>query len=217
MINSNIYPLNLNKLIVFFLTILLIGCSKERFDKKKDIEISILKKEKIDNNTLIISLLLKNNSNKNYVIPNYLGYYLVHTMKGNKQYDATGKIKGKIISSEFSEKLNEKYLKLFYLYYSNTFYKNDYCNKLSYFNDSNDLVYSSSLLFLPRNSKRKITLAFNSTDFNRKTFFNENTRIALGLDLTSNFNVLDSLLKAEKIDYKVYDRNLILNDSLFIN
>ncbi|WP_300691567.1 hypothetical protein [Chryseobacterium sp.] len=217
MTKSNIYQLSLNKLILFFLTLLLISCSKEKLEKNSDIKMSMVKKEKIDENNLIITLLFKNNSLNNYVIPNYLGYYLVHTMNENKQYDAPGKIGGKIISSEFSEKLDERYLKLFYLYYSNTFYQNDQCNKLSDFNNFNNLIYKSSLLFLPHNSERKITLVFNATNFNRETFENYNTRVSLSLDLTKNFKTLDSLLKRERIDYKVYDRDLILKDSLFIN
>lgn len=211
---SNIYQLSLNKLILSFLTLSLISCSKEKVEKNSDIKISIVKKEKIDENNLIITFLFKNKSVNNYVIPNYLGYYLVNIMKENKQYDASGKIGGKIISSEFSDKLDASYLKLFYLYYSNTYYKNDPCNKLS---DFNGLAYTSSLLFLPHNSERKISLVFNATNFNRETFYGQNTRVSLSLDLTNNFTILDSLLKRERIDYKVYNRNLILEDSLFIN
>lgn len=217
MTKSNIYQLSLNKLILSFLILLLISCSKEKREKNNDIKIRIVKKEEIDENNLIITFLFKNNSVNNYVIPNYLGYYLVHTMNENKQYDAPGKIRGKIVSSEFSDKLDERYLKLFYLYYSNTFYKTDQCNKLSDFNNFNDLTYTSSLLFLPHNSERKIMLVFNAANFNRETFDNYNTRVSLSLDLTNNFKTLDSLLKKERIDYKVYDRDLILKDSLFIN
>ena len=60
-------------------------------------------------------------------------------------------------------------------------------------------------------------MAFNATNFNRETFDNYNTRVSLSLDLANNFKTLDSLLKKERIDYKVYDRDLILRDSLFIN
>lgn len=138
-------------------------------------------------------------------------------MKENKHYDAKGKIGGKIISSEFSDRLDEKYLKLFYLYYSKTFFKDDECNKLSDFINDNDLTYTSSLLFLPQNSERKITLIFNAHDFNQNTFYNQNTRISLSMDTSDNFKVLDSLLKKEKINYTVYDRSFFLKDSIYIN
>lgn len=214
---SSIYQLSLNNLILSFFAFLLICCSTKKIDENNIIKTSIIKKQKIDENNLIITFSFKNNSKNNYIIPNYLGYYLVHTMKENRMYDAPGKVRGKIISSEFSDTLDEKYLKLFYLYYSNTFYKDDQCNKLSDFNNFNNLTYTSSLLLLPHNSERKITLVFNANKFNRETFHDKNARISLSLDLAHNFKILDSLLKKEKINYKIYDRDILLKDSLFIN
>lgn len=215
---SNIYLSNLNKLLFYFFIVQsFIGCSKEKIDKRNDIEIGIVKKERLDDNNLLLTISFKNHSNKNYVIPNYFGYYLVHSMDGNKKYDASGKIGGKIITSEFYEKLDDKWLKLLYLYYNNTFYKKDKCNKLSDVISFNDLTYTSSILFLPHETERRITLVFNGHDFNQDTFTNKNTRLSLGLDLSNNFKILDSLLKKEKIDYTIYNKDLILKDSLFIN
>ncbi len=216
MIKSSIYQLRLSKLILF-LPLLLNCSSNEKFKDKNDIMIKIEKKEMLDDNNLIVTLSFKNNSNKNYVIPNYLGYYIVHIMQENIQYDAPGKIGGKIIASEFSNNLDDKHLKLLNLYYVNTFYKDDKCNKLSDFISFNELTYTSSLLFLPYNTHRKIIIVFNANYYNKNTLNNKSSRISLGLDFPKNFKILDSLLKKEKINYSIYDKSSILKDTLFIN
>ncbi|WP_370901598.1 hypothetical protein [Chryseobacterium gossypii] len=221
------YQLRSNKKYVFLLGILFLNLScykKELYEN--EISVSIVKKEKIDNNSLLITLLFKNASDMNYALSIFPEYYLVKSKGGviyHGNIDGGGlmNITGKIVSSDFADHIVdwEKGSKLLSTFYRKAFFNykgaDDY---LFCFAGNNFEAFSSGLLFIPKKSERKIIICFNSYKINNETLYDKNTRVAANWDLFEpRAKILDSLLKKEKINYMVYNRNLVLKDLLFIN
>ncbi|UKB85671.1 hypothetical protein LF887_08625 [Chryseobacterium sp. MEBOG06] len=218
------YQLKSNKKTILLLMscFFLFSCNKLKEDlNNRNIEISLLKKDKIDHNSLMTTLLFKNNSDQNYALSIFPEYYLVKTKKGLIYSDDVGKIRGKIVSSAFADEIEdwEKGNRILFSFCKKTLfnYKNSE-NDFSNFLNSRDDLFSNYVLFLPKKSERRIIIFFNSNKMNDKTFNEENARISADWEFYEpRAKVLDSLLKKERVDYKVYDRDLILKDSLFIN
>jgi hypothetical protein len=187
----------------------------------RNIEISLQKKEKIDHNSLLITLLFKNSSDQNYALSIFPEYYLVKTKKGLIYSDDVGKIRGKIVSSDLADEMEdwEKGNRVLFSFCKKTLfnYKNSESDFSSFLTSRDDL-FSNYVLFLPKKSEKRIIICFNSNKMNNKTFNEKNSRISADWEFYEpRAKVLDSLLKSEKIDYMVYDKKIFLKDSLFIN
>lgn len=198
------------------------SCNKMKEDlNNRNIEISLQKKEKIDHNSLLITLLFKNSSDQNYALSIFPEYYLVKTKKGLIYSDDVGKIRGKIVSSDLADEMEdwEKGNKVLFSFCKKTLfnYKNSESDFSSFLTSRDDL-FSNYVLFLPKKSEKRIIICFNSNKMNNKTFNEKNSRISADWEFYEpRAKVLDSLLKSEKIDYMVYDKKIFLKDSLFIN
>ncbi|MDR6547606.1 hypothetical protein J2810_003691 [Chryseobacterium rhizosphaerae] len=221
------YRLRLNKKYVFFFGILffILSCNQEK-PNKNQISASVIKKQKLDRNSLLLTLLFKNDSEKNYALSIFPEYYLVKSKGGIIYYgniDGGGlmNITGKIVSSDFADQMEdwEKGSKLLNTFYKKTRYNYKEADKHLFSFAMHDYqAYASYILFLPKKSERKMIICFNSYKVNNETFYDKNTRVAADWEFFApRAKILDSLLKKEKIDYTVYDRNIVLKDSLFIN
>jgi len=214
--------LRLNKKHIFLLGVLFftLSCNDPKLNKN-EISVSVIKKEKLDKNSLMLTILFKNTSDKNYAFSVFPEYYLVKTKSGLIGYEDVGKIKGKIVSSDFADQMEdwEKGSMLLNTFYRKTGYDYKEADKqLFNFAMHDSESYSSYILLLPKKSERKMIICFNSYKVNNKTLFDKKSRISANWEFFEpRAKILDSLLKKEKINYHVYDKNPFLKDSLFIN
>ncbi|WP_431611712.1 hypothetical protein [Chryseobacterium sp. 'Rf worker isolate 10'] len=195
-------------------------------EKKVDISIKILKYNKVDSANSYCVLSFENNSFKNYVLPSSGGIYLTSTKKGIISYDDKGKIKGKIVSSDFVDyaggaNSNEsvKMQQLINNYFEAT-WPSTIDREQIWKNNFEGFIHS--LLFMPKKSKKEVIIWFHAFDINQHTLTNNKSRISIISDEQEPksliyFRKIDSLLKVHDLNYQVYNYSPYLKDSLFIN
>ncbi|MDC8101885.1 hypothetical protein [Chryseobacterium rhizosphaerae] len=202
-----------------------IGCGKKT-EKIEELSIKIFSYKKVDSVNSYCEVSFENNSFKNYVLPSSGGIYLVSTKNGIVSYDDKGKIKGKIVSSDFVDyaggaNSNEsvKVQQLINKYYESTWPSTI---DLDQFWRNNFEGFVHSLLFMPKKSKQKVIIWFHAFDINKHTLTNKNSRISIisdeqELQYPLYLKKIDSLLKVYDFDYQSYKKSPYLKDSLFIN
>ncbi len=202
-------------IFIFFLS-----CKENKnLIKNSEVLIDIGKKEMLNHNSLLLELRFNNSSDTNYILPISPNYIL----KNNKKI--FNPVFGHIIASDFTDNIDYKMNFLLEDYTEKYFY-NDFSHeefKLAVQKDYEG--YKNSLLFLPKKTKKKIFLIFNlyencndSPQNCNGIFFDNLSKVDLSIINNSyNFKILDSLLKKEKLTYTIYNKNLVLKDSLFIN
>ncbi|MEA1850505.1 MULTISPECIES: hypothetical protein [unclassified Chryseobacterium] len=206
--------------IVTIIFIIFLGCKDTKNEIYKDnISVNIAKKEMLDSNSLLVELWFTNNSTTNYLIPIFPNYMLENRKK------LFNPVFGQIITSDFTDNIDYKMNILLENYTERYLYKgaSHESYKMAVFADYEG--YANSVLFIPKKTKRKMFLIFNLYENCNDTpqkcnaiFYDDVSRISFNIiNQSENIKALDSLLKKEKIDYTIYNKDLILKDSLFIN
>ncbi len=206
--------------LVTIIFIIFLGCKDNKKEiYSENISVNIAKKEMLDSNSLLVELWFTNNTATNYLIPIFPNYVLENRKK------IFNPVFGQIITSDFTDNIDYKMNILLENYTERYLYKGSSHEsyKMAVFADYEG--YTNSVLFIPKKTKRKMFLIFNLYEKCNDTpqkcnaiFYDDSSRINLDIiDNSENIKALDSLLKKEKINYIIYNKDFILKDSLFVN
>jgi hypothetical protein len=212
-----------NTILLIIVFSFLIGCDKKA-EKIEELSVKILSYKKVDSANYYCILSFENNSFKNYVLPAKSQIYLLSTKNGIVGYHDLGKIEGKIVSSDFVDyaggaNSNEsiKVQQVINKYFESTWPPTI---DLGQFWNNNFEGFVHSLLFMPKKSNQKVIVWFHAFDINQNILTNKKSRISIFSNEqgdSNNLNKIDSLLKINKIDYRVYRKLPSLKDSLLVN
>ncbi|GAA4166989.1 hypothetical protein GCM10022217_41590 [Chryseobacterium ginsenosidimutans] len=198
--------------LIILLLIFVLSCNEK---EKKDIEICVESKQQLNSHCLLVKLIIKNNGNKNYLIPITPTFYL-----DNKMLQS---IPSQIITSDSTNKLDSKMEFLLQEFTEKRLYKGISHEAYKMAIMKNYEEFSNSLFFFPKNSKREIFLAFNNyqycdnKSYCNKIFNDENTKIRFDNYTNEDVKSIDSLINYNKLNYVIYKKNIYLKDSLYIN
>ncbi len=204
-------------ILMFF--ILFQSCNKNKeYLHNKEISISIENKEMLNDNSLLVKLNFTNTTKTNFLIPITSNYRLENRRTFNPIFS-------NIVTSDFTNINNGNY-KIDFLI-------NDFNEKILFKGVSHDAFkmailknyesYSNSLLFLPKETKCSVYITFNNYT-NCKSikncnaiFQNKHTKILFDEYDKNVIKTIDSLVKKNNLDYKIYTNKIFLLDSLYIN
>jgi hypothetical protein len=198
--------------VIILFSFFIASCNNK---EKEGVEIYIEKKQQLNNHCLLVKLIIKNNDNKNYLIPITPTFYL-----DNKMLQS---IPSQIITSESTNKLDSKMEFLLQEFTEKRLYKGVSHEAYKMAIMKNYEEFSNSLFFFPKNSKREIFLAFNNyqscdnKSYCNKIFNDENTKIRFDNYMEEEIKNIDSLITYNKLNYVIYKKDIYLKDSLFIN
>lgn len=218
---SSIWLSNIKKYSLFLILISLLNCKKEEYVNQPLI-IEILSFKEVDKYNSYCTVIFKNRSNTNYILPT-IGYvYLVKNKAGEISYEDVSKIEGKIVSSDFKnrvENLSESSLKLQEIINKYIDYTKNKVNLPNDYFDDFDR-FSHAILFLPKNSESRVTIWFNAQNLNARTLEDEEKKVVLS-NIHEKFEekeskFLDSLSLKTNLTYQVYKNIPYLRDSLRI-
>jgi len=184
--------------------------------EKEGVEIYIEKKQQLNNHCLLVKLIIKNNDNKNYLIPITPTFYLENNKKTLQS------VRSQIITSDSTNNLDGRMDFLLQEFTEKRLYKGFSHQVYKMAIMKNYEEYSNSLFFFPKNSKREIFLVFNDYQYcdtsNCNKIFNDNlTKIRIDHYTKEDVTTIDSLINYNKLKYMVYRKNIYLDDSLYIN
>ena len=205
--------------IIIIILIFLFSCKENKKQIQNEIIVSIGKKDMLKSNSLLIELNFNNNSEINYLLPITPDYILENKKK------MFNPVFGHIITSDFTD-INDYKIKFLLENYTEKYYYKGFSHEAyklaiqKYFEG-----YMNSLLFLPKKSKKRIFLVFNLYEYCNDSLkkcngiFNDDmSKINLSIiDYPDQLKILDSLLKKEKINYKIYKKKPYFKDALLIN
>jgi hypothetical protein len=201
-------------ILIILLSFFVLSCNEK---EKKHIEICVESKQQLNSHCLLVKLIIKNNGNKNYLIPITPTFYLDNNKKMLQS------IPSQIITSDSTNNLDSKMEFLLQEFTEKRLYKgfSNQVYKMAIMKNYEE--YSNSLFFFPKNSKREIFLVFNNyqycdnkSDCN-KIFNDEDTKIRFDNYIDENVKNIDSLIAYNKLNYVIYKKNIYLKDSLYIN
>lgn len=208
--------------LILIISFVLFSCKEDRRIIQNEISVNIGKKNMLDNNSLLIELYFNNNSETNYLLPISSDYKLENRKK------IFNPVFGRIITSDFTD-MNDYKIK---------FLLENYAEKYSYKGFSRESYkmavykdyegYTNSLLFIPKKTKKRMFLIFNlydsCNDDPKKCYGIFQDKLSkIKFDVfsknqnTSAIHLIDSLLKENKLNYKIYNKPIYFIDSLLIN
>lgn len=218
---SSIWLNNTKKYSLFLILVFLLNCKKKEY-VNQPIIIEILSFKKVDKNNSYCTVTFKNRSNTNYILPT-IGYvYLVKNKAGEISYSDVSKIEGKIVSSDFKNRignLSEESLKLQEIIHKYIDYTKNKVNLPDDYFDDFDR-FSHAILFLPKNSESLVTIWFSAQNVNAHTLEDEGKKVVLS-NIHEKFEekeskFLDSLSLKTNLNYQVYKNIPYIRDTLRI-
>lgn len=205
----------MKKNIILILSLFFLQSCNKNKREDSELTISVENMQRLNKHSLLVKLVMKNNSNVNYLLPISPKFYLTN----KKLFPSIG---SQVIASDSKTDLNENIQYVLQEFTEKKIYSGFSHEAYKLAVAKNFEEYLNSLFFISKNSKKEIYIVFNNYSSCGKIencnqiFSDKLTKIRVDDYTKKDIETIDSLIMNNKLDYVIYNKKIDLIDSLYL-